>query len=374
MISLNNRPFPTGKPIPFPFLLLSLFFLFLFHFSVKAQCGTCDYTETSLTSSSPLSTIPAGKVLCITTNLCMGTGSVAGGCPNNNIGSLIINGTLRICSGITFSFSGTITGTGKIEILSNGRMNMTGTYDCSVGLVAVDPTISSGTSTLSFASTGSCSYPNCNVTYSNGYSPFGNTAPGMGITAYNGSCAVKGEPSNIIVLPLQLTDWEAAWKGTDILLSWVVPGDDPGPIYEVDYSKDGVSWQALSRVLGGVAVTSYDYLASGPFGDRNFFRLKQTDAAGAISYSPVKELDAGTEGDDHLFIGPNPVHSMLIIRSEGLDQQFGLQIVNITGTPVLTLPFSNTEQYNLESLPAGPYVLLIHRSNGTQLVKKITKL
>jgi len=379
MKPLHNRPCPNKIRVSRPYLLLPLFLFFYCNFSVYAQCsGVCDYTESSLISGA-LSTIPAGKVVCITTNTCLGAASIPGNCSNTAAsGSLTINGILRICPGVTFSYYGTITGTGQIEILSYGRMNMNGTYDCSVKISAVDPSLTTpgatSTSTRIGSTASGCLYPNCESTFSDGYAPFGAAGPGMGITAYNGSCFIEGEASNDQVMALQLMDWEVAWKGTDVLLSWMLQGNDPAAWYEVDYSRDAVSWSALSKILGGANVITYSYLATGPFSSRNFFRIKRTDAAGLVSYSAIKELDLGVTGDNRIIIGPNPVSSFLYLQPDGVHINSSVELFDMTGKSVLRVKSSPDGHYDLQGIAPGSYALVIIRNDETRVVKKITKL
>jgi hypothetical protein len=346
----------------------------LLPFSVNAQCGTCTYTETSLGGSSPIATIPAGTSLCITTNTCVGSASAyPGTCANAGPGSLTINGTLRICDGVTLAYAGTITGTGNIEILSGGRFSLYGTFDCRVHITAVDPSLLSGTSTSSLI--GSCNSSACEPHFSDGYAPFGVVATGLGYTVANGSCTITGT-EEYYVLPLQLTSWTTFWQDSSILLSWSTSNNDGQYQYGIDYSKDGENWLTLTKTIPGAGasgVHDYSYLASGPFAAHNFFRLHWQDAAGRDTYSPVKELDAGQPGQDAFFAGPNPVRSTLMVRvSTG--SAYTLQVLDVTGTTRLLLPANTSGSYNVNSLSPGTYLLVVLFHDGTRWTKKLTKL
>ena len=337
-----------------------------------AQCGTCTYTETALEGTSPINTIPAGATLCITTNTCVGSASAyPAACANTGPGSLVVNGTLRICDGVTLDYAGTLTGTGNIEIMSGGRLSLYGTFDCRVHITAVDPSLLSGSSTSTII--GSCNSSACEPHFSDGYAPFGVVATGLGYTVDNGACAITGTTENY-VLPLQLTNWTAAWQDSSILLSWSASNDDQHYQYGIDYSKDGQAWLTLPKTTPGsdaAGVHDYSYLAPGPFSVHNFFRLHWLDPTGRLTYSSVKELDAAET--DALVIGPNPVQSTLTVR-KGLTAPYSLQVVDVTGTPRLQLPGNTNGSYSLGDLPPGTYFLLIRWADGTRTVKKLTKL
>jgi hypothetical protein len=357
-------------------LLTFLLLLQLQPTHIFAQCGSCDYTEANLAGSTPIDIIPAGKTLCITSNYCLGTNAnYPGTCGHVNSGHLTINGTLRICTGITFGFDGTINGSGNIEIMAGGRMSLYGTYDCNIHMTAIDPSLLSGQTSTTSSLSGSCNSTACEPTFSDGYAPFGVVSAGLGYTVNNGSCAITGV-SNLIVLPIELLNWNVSWKGTAIQLTWSAPGYDQSSGYEIDHSADGQSWSALTQLSGANApgINWYSYLAKGPWGTRNFFRIRHTSADGQASFSPVKELDANTKDDDGFFVGPNPVHSILLIRPDDPNQHFSVQLFDMTGKPVLPTASGTNGQYNIENLLAGSYFLVLIKDDGRRIVKKITKL
>ena len=373
MNATASLPSPGHLP---PRVLRILFcFLALFFWSVSAlaQCGTCTYTESALTSSTPLSNIPAGASLCITQNTCVGAASAyPSTCANTGPGSLVINGTLRICDGVTLDFAGTITGTGTIQILSGGRLSLYGTYSCGITMIAVDPDLLSGTSTST--TIGSCNSSACEPRFADGYAPFGVVAAGLGYTVSNGACAITGTTENY-VLPLELLQWTASWQDSAVLLNWSTPGDDQRYQYAIDYSKDGILWQTLPNPIpgaGGSGINNYSYLAPGPFAAHNFFRVQMRNTDGLVMYSPIKELEAATPGSEGFSIGPNPVHSILTIRAAV--QSYTLQVLDVTGTPLLQLSSNSAGQYNLQGLPPGAYFLVIRTGDGSRWVRKLTKL
>lgn len=339
--------------------------------SADAQCGTCTYTETVLEGSSPINNIPAGTTVCITTNTCIGYGSAAG-CANAGPGTLTINGTLRICDGVTVTFAGTMNGSGNIQIMNGGRFSLYGTYDCNIHLTAVDPSLLSGTSTST--TIGGCNTSACEPHFSDGYAPFGIIAYNPGYTVSNGACAITGTTENY-VLPLQLTSWTAVWQDSTALLAWSAANDDRQYQYNIDYSTTGQTWQTLARIIPGATAGphAYTYIATGPFATHNFFRLHWQDAAGQENYSPIKELDAGQPGPDALFVGPNPVRSMLTVHINTTNP-YTLQIVDVTGSPRLLLPMNPSGNYNVENLSAGTYFMVVRFNDGTRWTKKLTKL
>ena len=343
-------------------------------FCASAQCGTCTYTETALEGTSPINTIPAGTTVCITTNTCIGSASAwPATCANAGPGSLVINGTLRICDGVTLDYAGTLTGSGNIQIMSGGRLSLYGTFDCKVHITAVDPSLLSGTSTSTLI--GSCNSSACEPHFSDGYAPFGVVATGLGYTVDNGSCAVTGTTENY-VLPLELASWTAYWQDSTALLSWSASIDDLQDQYRLDRSNDGQTWLTLPDIITGsdaIGIHTYSYTVSGPFAPRNFFRLHWQDATGRVTYSSVKELDAGQPGTDAFFAGPNPVRSTLTIRTNTTGS-YSLQLFDITGIICRQFTANESGVYDLQNLAPGTYFLIVIFPGGTRWTKKLTKL
>jgi hypothetical protein len=345
-------------------------FLAVLPFFVDAQCGTCTYTETALEGTSPVTTT------------CVGSASVVSPvtCANNSTGSLVIDGTLRICDGVSFNYYGTITGSGAIEIMSGAHFLLYGTYDCQVQMTAVDPSLLSGTSTSSIV--GSCNAPNsstssCEPVFpGSSYTPFEVVGTGQGYTVYGATaCTITGGTENY-VLPLQLTSWTAVWQGSAALLSWSASNDDQHYQYGIDYSMDGQTWTTLPATIAGSDAAGpheYSYLAPGPFAVHNFFRLHWQDPTGRVTYSSVKTLDTGEPGADALFIGPNPIQSALLIRTN-VSMPYTLELLDVTGTPRLQLSATADGSYDVGSLSPGTYFLVLLWGNGTRTVKKLTKL
>ncbi|GGA82811.1 T9SS type A sorting domain-containing protein [Puia dinghuensis] len=369
----------SGIPYPGLDILRAHFFFFLLlqalllPSSTDAQCGGCSYTETELTTGG-MSTIPAGTVVCITTNTCLGaTSTYPATCPNSGAGTLTINGTLRICPGVTFSFDGAINGTGNIEIGGGGRMNLYGTYSCNIHMSAVDPDIATGTSAST--AVGGCNSSACEPHFADGYAPFGVVATGLGYTVSNGPCTITGYPSNT-VLPIALEQFTAAWQGASILLTWTTPGLDQGSWFEADYSTDGVTWKPFSKKIPGIdnnPVAQYSWLATPPPAARYFFHLRYEDAVGNSSYSSVITLDNNSTDSHGIIIEPNPVHSTLSVRTT-TSRHYTLQLLDVTGKPILRLPGNPSGEYDLSGLATGTYLMLVITDDGNTSIKRLTKL
>src|SRR6185436_10796251 len=80
--------------------------------------------------------------------------------------------------------------------------------------------------------------------------------------------------------PILLLNFDAVKQGTTSQLSWQTSSEINSDHFEIEYSKDGVTWQTLGNVAaaGNSSVTkSYGFNHPNPVNGANYYRLKQVD-------------------------------------------------------------------------------------------------
>ena len=274
------------------YLVINLFVFGVISGSSFGQA--CTLTEADLLTAPASYTIPAGQVLCINSNFCMGgTSNFPGSCSNTNVSSLTINGTLRITQGVTFKFQGSINGAGLIDVEAGGRVSLFGSISCNNGLTlrAVDGSITSGTS--SSTALVSCNDASCEPTFSNGYKPLGVVAAGLGYTA-SGCTVVTGIPPTG-TFPVVLTAFSGRITGNDVTLTWKTSSEQNNEGFDILWSEKGngqwaIAGKVSSKAPGGNSNSALMYQftdrVSGSFGTR-YYRLQQNDINGVSSLSKI---------------------------------------------------------------------------------------
>lgn len=261
-------------------------------FSLMGIAQPCTLTQADLLAApaGPY-TIPAGQVLCINSNFCMGAVSMfPGSCANNNVSSIIVNGTLRIMDNVSFNFAGSLNGSGSIEILDGGRISLFGSVNCSgMQIKVIDETITSGTSTEIL---NACNDPGCETEYAPGYRPFGVVATGLGYTATG--CSLTGYPDNQILLPVNWKQFSGFAKGISVQLNWSTASEQHNKGFEVQRLNAGGSWELAgwvpSKAVAGNSFSKLDYSFTDvqPAGmSMKQYRLKQVDINNNFSYSSI---------------------------------------------------------------------------------------
>ncbi len=153
-------------------------------------------------------------------------------------------------------------------------------------------------------------------------------------------------------LPVSWVSFTARPVGKTVELDWVTAEETDNAGFIVERSPDGQSWVALStRAL------VYDFVDERPLTGTSFYRIRQTDFDGTVSYSEVRQVS---------FTGPavtaypNPFSGQLMVVSEEADE---IRVTDLTGRTVTSfLHRGDGAQVQGLRLPAGVYVLHFARS------------
>jgi hypothetical protein len=116
-----------------------------------------------------------------------------------------------------------------------------------------------------------------------------------------------------IPLPVELLTFTATLKGEDGLLSWRTASERNSDYFEVQQSNDGRAWpQVLGQVAAaGTSTSPRDYTYTDVRIARYgvpvvYYRLRQVDRDGTVSYSPVAALHLAPITTLAVEVWPNP--------------------------------------------------------------------
>ena len=183
-------------------------------------------------------------------------------------------------------------------------------------------------------------------------------------------------------LPVTLTSFQAAVRGSAALLTWTTAQELHNDHFEVEASTDGRAFGLVRTVPGhGTSSTAHSYALTDAhlpaYGTQLvYYRLRQVDYDGSSHFSPVRAL-AVEAGADRSFA----LYPTLLSAGEGLhyalgsalaDQAAGaeLAVYALTGQLLGTyrLPAAGaTGQVALAPLPAGWYVARLRLADGQLL-------
>jgi hypothetical protein len=163
-------------------------------------------------------------------------------------------------------------------------------------------------------------------------------------------------------LPVELVSFTAEALGADALLKWATASEKNNDRFEVEASADGRTFRRIGQVPGhGSSTQPHAYqltdVAIARYGTSVvYYRLRQVDAAGTASYSPVRTVAVALPAGLALF--PNPTTQTATLT--GVVPGTPVTVLDAVGRLVLRVPADSTGTAALVlpvGLAAGVYVV-----------------
>ncbi|HEX8326445.1 MAG TPA: zinc-dependent metalloprotease family protein [Hymenobacter sp.] len=169
-------------------------------------------------------------------------------------------------------------------------------------------------------------------------------------------------------LPVELTRFTAEAQGSAALLEWTTASEKNNTGFAVEASADGTTFRRVAWVAGkgnSTSPTPYQF-TDGALptyaGPTVYYRLRQIDADGTESFSPVRTVAVPAGVAARLQVWPNPARGAVSVG--GIAPGKAVQLIDLTGRVLLSavLPADGPLQLQLPSgLAPGLYVV---RSGG----------
>ncbi|MEQ9098821.1 MAG: DUF2341 domain-containing protein [Imperialibacter sp.] len=181
-----------------------------------------------------------------------------------------------------------------------------------------------------------------------------------GVSLQDGDRFSLGNTDVSVPLPVELLSFSATAANSQVTLEWATGSELNNDFFSVESSIDAQIWQEILQVKG-VGTTSekqtYRAVDHQPYPGKSFYRLKQTDFDGTISYSDVEKVDFTLSSD--LTIYPNPSGNRFKLRGSNSFNPSHVKIYNTAGqeiNPKITVA-SGELMIDLVSYPSGVYIL-----------------
>lgn len=169
--------------------------------------------------------------------------------------------------------------------------------------------------------------------------------------------------------------YNADLRVTDLI--WKTASEQDNAFFTVERSSDVEHWENIATVDGaGTSVTLKTYFAVDPLPlyGINYYRIRQTDFNGSISYSEIRAIQTGDFSGSSIVVYPTLFDDQFTIVSNG-DEIVKVQLTNILGQNIyledLSIP-SDTHIVLLPTIANGNYFLRIEtkkQSFFTEMVK-----
>jgi hypothetical protein len=181
-----------------------------------------------------------------------------------------------------------------------------------------------------------------------------------------------------VILPIELTYFEAIAQETSVLLTWETIWERGNDYFEVQKSIDGKNFFSIGKVNGkGTSIqrNNYQLIDREPYKGLNYYRLRQVDLDGKVNYSKIIPLYF--EGDGVFFeVFPNPAQNIdvRILISAQVGEVLNIKVIDALGRKIFNENF--TYQGNVidlktqDSVAKGIYFILIQNTKTGQVQRK----
>ncbi len=197
-----------------------------------------------------------------------------------------------------------------------------------------------------------------------------NGASTLNATRRNGMSGFShfGTAQSTMPLPVELISFEGENLGDNNHLFWATASEINNDYFVVERSSDGASFTEIARVDGAGTtsqVQNYEAFDMYPYEGLNYYRLRQTDFNGTITYSSIVVLQSHTTG-----VILDNVHPVPTTDNVGFDisvtnnSAITIEVLDLTGRTVLKSTSSveagkNSVNVDIAELSQGVYMLKV---------------
>lgn len=185
------------------------------------------------------------------------------------------------------------------------------------------------------------------------------SGPGISSRTLNYSQAPSAAP-----LPVTLVSFSAQPQAGGVALRWATASEVNNSYFDVEKSVNGTTWNMAYRVAGGGTTNqprTYEQFDRTTTTGQLYYRLRQVDAGGQATYSPVAAVKVGPSLTEiQLYPNPNTTNTFALRGLNGTGP-WPLQLRNALGNVVYEANVT-TNQVELPPLPAGVYFLRLQEA------------
>ena len=173
-----------------------------------------------------------------------------------------------------------------------------------------------------------------------------------------------------MVLATNIKNFFAYKKDNAVLLKWITDNNTPGTNYKVEFSTNGNSFVSVGQLdpndLTGTSTQhEFQYSPGNSTSGKIYFRIKQIDAQGKITYSPIRVVNLSDSEAGGFVIYPNPIDRKVSMQFDRtLSGNYLIEVTNLSGQVVynrnIKLANAGNVQFDMSNPPpSGMYYLKI---------------
>ena len=183
--------------------------------------------------------------------------------------------------------------------------------------------------------------------------------------------------STLVTLPVQFLRVAAQLLPDEtVRVDWEAITDRQHDYFEVEKSADGMEFSSIGR---GPAEAPYRFIDTAPYIGINFYRIKQFDKDGTVSFSSTVSVFYNP-AQLQVLVYPNPVKNAVKVKVNGIMHgTYSVNIVDMEGREIFRQPISSNAAGNeisidLNGRPGQLYLVMV-RNEKAEIVaaQKIIK-
>ncbi|WP_205704254.1 discoidin domain-containing protein [Hymenobacter sp. UV11] len=168
-------------------------------------------------------------------------------------------------------------------------------------------------------------------------------------------------------LPVTLTSFSATRQGAAVAVRWATATEHNSAGFDVQRSANGISFETLVTVAaaGNSQVTkAYAYSDATPLATGSYYRLRQVDLDGTVTYGPVAAVAGTSPAAALVEVFPNPVADQATLQWPATAAPTRWSLTTTTGQvlhaeSILTQLGANAQVIDLRPYAAGSYILTV---------------
>ncbi|WP_201983195.1 T9SS type A sorting domain-containing protein [Hymenobacter rubidus] len=163
-------------------------------------------------------------------------------------------------------------------------------------------------------------------------------------------------------LPVELTRFDATAKAQGINLAWTTASEKNSARFEVQRSADGEVFETIGTVKAqgnSTRVHEYAFADGKPLAGLSYYRLRQVDTDGAVSFSLIATVQSPPAAETAY---PNP--STGIVTLPGTLGTVRYRLYNLLGQTLRSGQAAGNDRLDLTDLPKGPLFLELTGAAG----------
>jgi hypothetical protein len=186
-----------------------------------------------------------------------------------------------------------------------------------------------------------------------------------------------GLSNTTAVLPIDLLQFTAKIATQEVILNWSTASELNNDYMEIERAIDGVQFEVLGRVIGAgtsTLVNHYTMTDENPIEGVSYYRLKQVDFDGTVTYSNTLSVEFGDASNNYV-VYPNPgKHGDQLTIVGDITPGTKIELIDQSGKVVLEQQFYRSDDrvlLNLSSVKAGLYAVRFIQGQHIQIERLI---